>query len=913
MLSIKEETEESKSKPAAGNEPIANPWAQSFEEVADKLSVQPEKGLSDREVKNRLDTYGYNKLKEHQKKSLWAILWDQLKSLIILLLVAAAVVSFLYNEILEAWAIVAVIIINTAIGFFTEIRAVRSMEALLKMGKVKTRVRRNGEIREVDAVELVPGDVVVVEAGDIITADIRITESSKLQADESALTGESMPVAKDTEAIDEETILAERRNMLYKGTAVTRGAGEGVIVSTGLKTELGGISSLVEEAESEQTPLEERLDKLGYRLIGLTLVIALFVTLSGIISGKEIYLMIEVGIALAVAAIPEGLPVVATIALAKGMKLMAEKNALINQLSSVETLGTTGIIFSDKTGTLTENRMTVTHILFRDREIRLKTDEGDNAFTENEEPVDPEKDEQLQMALTTGVLCNNASLAEKKSGEASGDPLEVALLRAARRAGMEQRYLANKFPESREEAFEAEVKMMATWNKIPDGEYRIFVKGAPGSVWQHCNSVLTEEGPKDFDDEELEYWKSLNKEMAEKGLRIIGLAYRDTDTTEGDPYQDLTFIGLVTLLDPPRTDVKPSIQKCKEAGIRVIMVTGDQKDTARYIAKEVGLEDDEEAVVIHGGDLPTDGTMEDSAKSNHSFDEANIFARISPGQKLDLIELYQNRGEVVAMTGDGVNDAPALKKADIGIAMGQRGTQVAKEAAHMVLTDDKFSTIVSAIEQGRIIFGNIKRFIFYLLSCNVSEVLIVGLATIAGAPLPLLPLQILFLNLVTDVFPALALGVGKGEEGVMSRPPREPDESILTDKDWLGIGGYGLLITAAVLGALYLALWEPMFNKTEAVTISFLTLAFAQLWHVFNMRTEGSRIFNNTITRNPFIWGAIVLCIILILSALYIPVVANVLSVIPPNFYGWIIVLGMSLVPLVVGQLVKIFMYRNKF
>ncbi|HKL20090.1 MAG TPA: cation-transporting P-type ATPase [Halalkalibaculum sp.] len=910
MISTKEETKESTSESAVEGESNLHPWALSFEKIVDSLNVQSDKGLGDEEVRKRLDTYGYNKLREHREKSLWAILWDQLKSLIILLLVVAAVVSFMYQEIIEAWAIIAVIIINTAIGFFTEIRAVRSMEALLKMGKVKTRVRRNGDIREVDAVELVPGDMVIVEAGDIITADIRITESSKLQADESALTGESMPVGKGTDPLDEETLLAERSNMLYKGTAVTRGSGEGVVVSTGLETELGGISSLVEEAESEQTPLEERLDKLGYRLIALTLVVALFVTLSGIISGKEIYLMIEVGIALAVAAIPEGLPVVATIALAKGMKLMAEKNALINQLSSVETLGTTGIIFSDKTGTLTENRMTVTHILFRDREIKLEP-EGDNPFKEEEKAVDPKEDEQLKLALTTGALCNNASLSDKESGEASGDPLEVALLRAARTAGFELGELSADYPEAREEAFDAEVKMMATWNKISDGEHRIFVKGAPGALWQHCGSVLTADGSRDFDDKEHEYWRSVNSRMAEDGLRIIGLAYRDSDTTEGDPYEDLTFIGLITLLDPPRTDVKPSIQKCQQAGIRVIMVTGDQKETARYIAKEVGLEEDEGAVVIHGSDLPTDGTMEEALKDDHSFNKANIFARISPGQKLDLIELYQKRGEVVAMTGDGVNDAPALKKADIGIAMGQRGTQVAKEAAHMVLTDDKFSTIVSAIEQGRIIFGNIKRFIFYLLSCNVSEVLIVGLATIAGAPLPLLPLQILFLNLVTDVFPALALGVGKGEEGVMSRPPRDADEPILTNKDWLGIGGYGLLITAAVLGVLFIALNQSDLNQTEAVTMSFLTLAFAQLWHVFNMRTEGSEIFNNTITRNPYVWGALGLCVILILSALYVPVLAEVMQVVPPDFSGWLIIIGMSLVPLVVGQLIKFVLYKK--
>lgn len=884
------------------------PWEQAFESVAEDLDVAIGEGLSGEEVQNRQDTYGLNQLRKHEEKSIWLILWEQLKSLIILLLAVAAVVSFLYNEILEAWAIIVVIIINTAIGFITEIRAVRSMEALLKMGKVRTRVRRNGEIKEVDAEELVPGDIAIVEAGDIITADIRITESSKLQADESALTGESMPVSKQTEALDEDTILAERSNMLFKGTAVTRGSGEGVVVSTGLETELGGISSLVEEAESEETPLEKRLDKLGYRLIGLTLVVAIFVTTSGIISGKEIYLMIEVGIALAVAAIPEGLPVVATIALARGMKIMAEKNALINRLSSVETLGTTGIIFSDKTGTLTENKMTVTGFLFKEQE--LKVDTGDDAgFKDGENKVDPKENTLLKLALETGTLCNNASLSDKK-GEASGDPLEVALLNVARQGGFEQQDVAEKYPEAREEAFDADVKMMATWNKTSEGSYRISVKGAPDALWEHCDSVLTPDGEQEFGEEERKYWESINDEKAAEGLRIIGLATRETDTTEGDPYKNLTFIGLVTMLDPPRKDVKPAIQKCKDAGIRVVMVTGDQKETARYIAKEVGIETDDDVTVIHGRDLPTNGDL-DSLQNNDALKTANIFARISPRQKLDLIELYQNQGEIVSMTGDGVNDAPALKKSDIGIAMGQRGTQVAKEAAHMVLTDDKFSTIVTAIEQGRVIFGNIKRFIFYLLSCNVSEVLIVGLATGAGAPLPLLPLQILFLNLVTDVFPALALGVGKGEKGVMKRPPREPDEPILGNKDWFGIGGYGFLITASVLGALYIALNHLGLSERGAVTISFLTLAFAQLWHVFNMRPKESNIFKNIITQNNYVWGALLLCTVLILSAVYIPVLAEVMEIIPPDYVGWMIVIAMSIIPLFVGQLIKVILPRK--
>lgn len=904
MNSVKAEPQKTEKDQISDDSLNDMPWVSPFETVAGDLKVNIEQGLSDKEVQNRQKKYGFNQLRKHEGKSIWLILWEQLKSLIILLLVAATVVSFLYNEILEAWAIIVVIIINTAIGFVTEIRAVRSMEALLKMGEVKTRVRRNGKINEIDAGELVPGDVVIIEAGDIITADIRITESSKLQADESALTGESMPVGKQTGALGKDTILAERKNMLYKGTAVTRGSGEGVVVSTGLETELGGISSLVEEAESEQTPLEKRLDKLGYRLIGLTLVIALFVTASGIMSGKEIYLMIEVGIALAVAAIPEGLPVVATIALARGMKIMAEKNALINQLSSVETLGTTGIIFSDKTGTLTENKMAVTQFLFRDQELNV-----DSGFKDGDKDIDPKEDPHLKLALEIGALCNNASLSDKnnKSEIASGDPLEVSLLNIARIGGYEQQELAEKYPEAREEAFDADVKMMATWNKISESNYRIHVKGAPDALWDHCDSVLTREGKKEFNEEEHRYWESVNNKKAAEGFRIIGLATRETDTTEGNPYENLTFVGMVLMLDPPRKDVKPAIQKCKDAGIRVIMVTGDQKETAKYIAREVGIETDENATVIHGSELPANGEPESSLQNNLSFKSANIFARISPHQKLDLIELYQNQGEIVAMTGDGVNDAPALKKSDIGIAMGKRGTQVAKEAAHMVLTDDKFSTIITAIEQGRIIYGNIKRFIYYLLSCNVSEVLIVGLATIAGAPLPLLPLHILFLNLVTDVFPALALGLGKGEKEVMSRSPRKPDEPILGNKDWLGIGGYGLLITASVLAALYIALNNMGLNESEAVTISFLTLAFAQLWHVFNMRPDNSTIMDNIVTRNPYVWGALILCVSLVLSALYIPVVADVMEIIPPDFSGWMIVMVMSLIPLFVGQLVKVF------
>ncbi|MFH5885235.1 cation-translocating P-type ATPase [Halalkalibaculum sp. DA3122] len=899
-------------------------WAKPADEVIRECNTDPEKGLSAKEVHQRRQQYGPNMLREHKKRSLWLILAEQFQSLIIGLLAAAAAVAFWFGEWIEGWAILVVIIINTLIGFFTELRAIRSMEALFKLGKMRTRVRREGRVEEIDATDLVPGDIVLVEAGDIITADLRITEASRLQADESALTGESLPVAKEKDPVDEDTVLAERRNMLYKGTAVTRGSGEGVVVATGTKTELGTISSLVEEAEEQQTPLEERLDKLGHRLIIVTLIIALFVVISGIVAGKELFLMIETGIALAVAAIPEGLPVVATIALAKGLRIMASRNALVNRLSSVETLGATGIICTDKTGTLTENRMTVTMAVLPGGPIELDADgEGnDLAVTEQnglgtaggtgEKPVlEPEPG--LTRLLEIGALCNNASLdnrgaprGDAGSGGGTGDPLEIALLTAGRKAGIEVSDLAERYPEVREEAFDPEVKMMATWNRVEDGEsqYRVHVKGAPGAVMEVCDRILEQGSVKPLTPEKKEELKKVNRELAAQGLRMLALAYKGSDETEADPYEHLIYTGLVALLDPPRKDIAPAIERCRKAGIRVIMITGDQSETARYIAGAVGLLGGEEELpeVIHGNDLPSNEELESVPEEKRAVLETSIFARISPGQKLNLIELYQQEGHIVAMTGDGVNDAPALKKADIGIAMGQRGTQVAREAADMVLTDDSFSSIVAAIEQGRIIFGNIRRFIYYLMSCNVSEVLVVGIASLLGTPLPILPLQILFLNLVTDVFPALALGVGEAEDGVMERPPRPPEEPILDDTHWKGIFVYGLIITGSVLSVLYIALWVLELDNRAAVTLSFLTLALTQLWHVFNMRSSSSGILDNTIIRNGWVWGALLLCVLLLLLAVYIPPIAAVLQVQPPGIVGWGIVLGFSLIPLIAGQ-----------
>lgn len=880
---------------------VGKPWAQPWEAILQDLSVSANKGLSLDEVRRRRRRYGPNRLRETKRKGTWLIFARQFKSLIVLLLSLAAGLSFVFGEVVEGLAILAVILINAAIGFGTELKAIRSMEALRRLGAVRSRVRRAGELREVAAAALVPGDVVVLEGGDIVTADLRLISASKLQTDESALTGESFPVGKKVEPLEENAPLAERGNMLFKGTAVTRGSAEAVVVASGMHTELGHISSLVEEAEEESTPLEKRLDQLGHRLIGITLAIVVLVATGGILAGKEIFLMIETSIALAVAAIPEGLPIVATIALARGMRRMARRNALVNRLSAVETLGATNLICTDKTGTLTENLMTVTRIAKHSGEVEVVegTKEKDLSFKKDGEFIDPVRDKVLREMLEIGTLCNNASL---KGEKGVGDPLEVALLLAGAKAGLNRNQLVEKTPEVREEAFDSDLKMMATFHR-EDGGCRVAVKGAPEPVLEVCSFMQTEGGQREMSGQDRQGWEARNDQMAKEGLRILALATKRVDAVDAKPYQDLIFLGLVGMQDPPREDVRQAIEKCHQAGVRVVMVTGDQPVTAGNIAQAVGLVDVAEPKIVHGRDLKSPAEL--NAEEKNRVLSASIFARVSPKQKLDLIEIHQKNGAIVAMTGDGVNDAPALKKADIGVAMGRRGTQVAREAADMVLKDDAFSTIVAAVREGRVIFNNIRKFVLYLISCNVSEIMAVSLASMANAPLPILPLQILFLNLVTDVFPALALGVGEGDPDVMKHLSRKAQEPILTRRHWLSIGGYGLAITISVLGALALALAWLNMSPRQAVTISFLTLAFAQLWHVFNMRDRGSPLFRNEITTNPFIWCALGLCAGLLLIAVYLPGLSDVLKLVNPGKKGWILVAIMSLIPWIMGQIVN--------
>ncbi|MFX0541459.1 cation-translocating P-type ATPase [Roseovarius sp. S4756] len=883
-------------------DPEMQAFAAATKEVLARVGTAPETGLSAEDVLARRKKYGRNELRQAKGKSALSILLHQFKSVIVWLLVVGAGFSIWLGDLVEAGAIIVVLIINSAIGFFTELRAEKSMTALRRIARVRTRVRRDGAERTLDAQELVPGDIVLIEEGDVITADLRLIEVADLHCDESVLTGESAPVVKDAGRLDPDTPLADRVNMAFKGSSVTRGRAEAVAMSTGMQTELGRISDLAQSAKGEVAPLERRLDRLGHRLVWLTLGLAAFTTFLGVLRGHALSDMIETGVALAVAAVPEGLPVVATLTLARGMWRMAARNALISNMPSVETLGATTIILTDKTGTLTENRMTANRYLVPEGDILLEERGKDTRFALNGENVSVSQSGALEQCLRIGALCNTATLDEGAGkAEANGDPMEQALLLAARSAGFSRDTLEQEYPQTGQHPFDPTEKMMATLHER-DGQTFLAVKGAPEAVLAVCTHVMAKDGTaQPMEGAARAEWQARSEAAAREGLRLLGLASKTATSDNADPYDDLTLAGMVCLLDPIRADIPEAISAARRAGVQVIMMTGDHADTAVTIAGHAGLGNKEIAVLEEAdlGDLETVACDGDEGRALRNTD---VFARVQPETKLRLAAFFQRCGAIVAMTGDGVNDAPALKKADIGIAMGQRGTEVAREAADMVLKDDKFATIISAMQQGRVIFGNIRSFVVYLMSCNVSEILVVGLAVGMGLPAPLLPLQILFLNLVTDVFPAFALGLGRGDAAVMTRPPRDPAEGIVARDQWVLIGALGALITALTLGAFALALFWLRLDIGPAVTVSFLTLALAQLWNVFNMRKAGSSLIFNEVTRNPYVWGALALCLGLIAAALWLPGLSDILKLPDPGREGLALAFGVSLLQYILGQ-----------
>jgi Ca2+-transporting ATPase len=872
------------------------PQALPASEVLAWLGVSVNTGLADEEARHRRNIFGPNIVVSTRKASGLIILLHQFRSPVVYLLSAAAALAFYFGELEEGAAIAVVLGFNALIGFLTELKAARSIEALRALGSLSARVRRDGHVRVIAASEMVPGDIVVLEAGDAVSADMRLVEASNVAADESTLTGESVAVHKDVSPVAADARLADHSSMLFKGTALTRGSGIGVVTATGLASELGRVSQLVEEAEPGSSPLEKKLARLSAQLVWAVLILATLIAGVGLGTGKDPFLIVEAAIALAVAAIPEGLPIVATLALARGMWRMARQNALIERLSAVETLGATTVILTDKTGTLTENRMTVRRLWVASGEIEL--------IASGDAKQRPLSDDPQRSLLEIAVLCNDASL-DNAHDKGSGDPMELALLRAGFQAGLKRSALLQHVPMVNKHAFDAGSKMMATVHRR-NGEYMFAVKGAPEAVLAAASRVAAEHGEVPLDSTARAEWGAHVEYLGYHGLRVIACATKTSRQAGAPPYEDLAFVGLVALEDPARTDVPQAIAECRKAGIRVVMVTGDHAVTARSIGRAVGLGTGA-AHVIKGKEIDrlVKGTRED-------LREIGIFARVSPAEKLALVRAYQDAGDIVAMTGDGVNDAPALRQADIGVAMGLRGTDVAREAAAMILLDDAFPTIVKAIREGRVIFGNIRRFAAYLLSCNLSEVLVVGLAVLSTLPLPVLPLQILYLNLVTDVFPAFALAMGEGEPGILERPPRDPREPILGRRQWIVIVLHSAVLTAATFGALAVAQLELKLDARSVVTVTFMTLAFAQLWHAFNMRHPRSGLMRNEVTRNPWLWAALLLCAVLLAVPPYLTPMAEVMLLTPPTAAMWATILGMSAAPLIVTQATMSVAARSK-
>ena len=715
---------------------------------------------------------------------------------------------------------------------------------------------------------------------------------NNLALKEAALTGESTQVEKIIDPLPQDTRVADRKNSVFKGTVVSRGNGVAVVIATGGDTELGKITEMAEGAKKVATPLNIKLRDLSKKLIWLTLILAAVIFLSGVIRGVEMVLMIETAIALAIASIPEGLPVISTLSLARGMLALAEKKVIVKTLEAVQTLGETEVIFTDKTGTLTENEMHVHAIAF-DGTVENISEQKDEI----------KKKKEFEWFLKVGVLCNNSTFeVNENKVKSTGDPEEVALLRMANDLDENVAEIQKNHARVEEIPFDSEIKMMATVNQFGN-EFLVCVKGATEETLEKCVKITENGEIKDRIDHEK--WKKRAEELANKGLRVLSFAYRITKEKpqKENIIQDLIFLGMAGFIDPARPDVKQSIEDCKKAGIKVVMVTGDHPGTANAIAREVGLNNGNEIINVHGKELQEKNISEGQIEKVLN---ATVFSRVDPGQKLDLVSIYQKRKIIIGMTGDGVNDAPALKKADIGIAMGIRGTEAAKESADLIINDDAFTSIVTAIKYGRVIFDNIRTFVIYLLSCNLSEIMIVAIASFFDLPMPLLPLQILFLNMITDVFPALAIGMNKGEvEVVMKRPPRKSSEPIVSRSNWISIVGYSFCLTAGVIAAEVYAMSFLEVENKVVNNVTFYTLILAQLWNVFNMPGRETSFFKNQVTKNKYVWYALMLCIVLTIVMYLIPPVRTALSLVSLQPFILFLVIIASLIPVALVQVLK--------
>lgn len=886
------------------------------DDLINELQTDVQSGLSSQEVENRLDKYGPNELKEETKKGLWPKILAQFSDFLILILIGAAVISGFVGEIQDSIVILAIVVVNAVLGIYQEGRAEKSLEALKKMASPNAKVLRNATTEEVPANSLVPGDIVVLETGDIIPADIRLVETSKLKIEEASLTGESVPVEKKSHvSFNEEVALGDRENMAYMSTIINYGRGKGIVVGTGHDTEIGKIATMIQSFDDEMTPLQKKLNQLGKILGLITIIVSVLVFVIGSIQGRDILDMFMVAVSLAVAAIPEGLPAIVTIVLAIGMNKMVEKNAIVKKLLAVETLGSTSVICSDKTGTLTQNEMTVTK-LYTDGKVLDVTGGGyrpEGNFILNSNNVNVDDNISLKTLLSIGILTNDSELVDSEEGfRILGDPTEGALVSLAGKAGMTKEDMNNKFSRVEELPFDSDRKMMSTFHSnLVEDKIVSLTKGAPDIIIDRCDYIYLNNEVIPFTPDLKDEVLKVNSSFAKDALRVLAYAYREYDEIPGQVDSDLnensmTFVGLTGMIDPPREEAKEAIRKCKEAGIQTVMITGDYKETAFAIAKDLGMAESEDQAIM-GSELDklSDQELQEVVK------KTKVYARVSPEHKVRIVSALKSNGHVTAMTGDGVNDALALKKADIGVAMGITGTDVAKNTSEMILTDDNFASIVAAVEEGRVIFSNIKKFVYFLLSCNIGEIILVLTAILMNLEVPLLPIQLLWLNLVTDSFPALALGVEKGEPDIMNKKPRNPKESIIDRSMLSNIAFQSIAVGLTSLLAYIWALNKYPLDLDNARTITFATLIAAELLRAYSSRSLKYTLAKIGIFTNKAMVRATALSFTLMIAVLYLPFLQDIFYTFSMGLSDWLIVLTFAFIPLVAGEIIKVIKTRG--
>jgi len=890
------------------------PWYEkSIAEVSDNFNTDPEKGLSSSEARSRLEKYGPNELEQKKGTTVFQMFISQLKDYMVIILIAASVVSLFVGEVVDSLVIIGIVIVNAVLGVVQEYRAEKALEALKKMSAPNAKVIRDGHELSIPVSELVPGDLVILETGDYIPADVRLVTSVNLKVEEAALTGESVPVEKHADAKLEGNVnLGDQVNCGFMSTLVTYGRGTGIVTETGMDTVMGNIARMIQEDIQEDTPLQRKLAQLGKFLGTACLVICAIVFGLGLLRGEEPLSMFMTAVSLAVAAIPEGLPAVVTIVLALGMQRMVRHNAIMKKLHAVETLGSTTVICSDKTGTLTQNQMTIVKMYTLGQEIDVSgkgyNPEGD--LTINGQKVNLSQQPAVSRLMEIQALCNDARLEHiKEEGidewRIIGDPTEGAMIVAAAKAGIDRDAINRSQPRLQEIPFDSQRKLMTTFHRTEDGQLAAFTKGAPDILVKRCTHIMHSDGTVGaITREDIKAIMEENENMASHALRVLAMAFKTIGEIpeHPDPERDeqgLVFCGLVGMIDPPRPEAIEAVKLCKSAGIRTVMITGDYRETAAAIARQIGIisSDDE---VLTGAEL---NEMSDK-ELDEAVEKVSVYARVSPEHKVRIVQSLKNKGHIAAMTGDGVNDAPALKRADIGVAMGITGTDVTKESAEMIITDDNFSSIVAAVEEGRVIYSNIRKFVYFLMSCNVGEILIIFIAMLLGWKVPLLPIHLLWVNLLTDALPALALGTEKKEPGLMEMPPRNPDEPILNRDMLISIAVQSLVMTTAVLASFYYA-WKN-YGIEMGRTYALVTLIVSELLRAYSARSEKLPVWKIGVFSNRNMNLATLISFVLLVIVMVIPAFRYIFNVELMHLHDWDITLLIAAMPLVFGELTKV-------